>query len=312
MNRSCFVVVGIGAVVTLAASIAFAQAQQPPRDSKPGAAKKITAPAAQQPPQLPPGWTEADLLACTEAGTPGEMHARLAESTGVWSGKTTMWMAPGAEPVSSECVSTVSAIMDGRFTRCEMTGEIPGMGPFTGFGLYGFDNVSQKFQSTWIDNCGTAMMFGTGDLSSDGKTMVWKYAYHCPITRQPRVLREIERSTGKDSKTLETFAIDPKSGKEYKMMEIAFTRTPGSAQAAARSIADRTVEVACGSCIFAMPGVKGCTLAVKLDGKAYLVTGAGSVDAHQFCSAARKALVSGRIEGDRFVASRFEVLRDKG
>ena len=41
---------------------------------------------------------------------------------------------------------------------------------------------------------------------------------------------------------------------------------------------DRTVEAGCGSCIFKMEGVQGCKLAVKFDGKAYLVSGA-NVDA---------------------------------
>jgi hypothetical protein len=44
--------------------------------------------------------------------------------------------------------------MDGRFIKLEMEGDMPGMGPFHGFGLYGYDNVSQKYQATWIDNCG--------------------------------------------------------------------------------------------------------------------------------------------------------------
>ena len=47
--------------------------------------------------------------------------------------------------------------------------------------------------------------------------------------------------------------------------------------------------------------------AVKIDGKSYMVTGADKVDAHQFCSGAKKALVTGKIEGDKFVASKFEV-----
>jgi hypothetical protein len=123
--------------------------------------------------------------------------------------------------------------MDGRFTKCEITGDMPGMGPFNGFGLYGYDNVAQKFQSTWIDNCGTGMMTGTGELSSDGRTLTWNFSYHCPITRKPTTLREVERITGKDTKTLEMFGIDPKSGKEFKMMEIAFTRKPGTGAAAA-------------------------------------------------------------------------------
>ena len=46
--------------------------------------------------QLPPGWTAEDMQAMMAAGTPGKMHEHLAKDVGMWQGKTTMWMAPGA------------------------------------------------------------------------------------------------------------------------------------------------------------------------------------------------------------------------
>lgn len=183
-----------------------------------------TAPAGQPQMTLPAGWTEADMQACMMAGTPGEQHAFLAEGAGVWYGKANMWMGPGSEPVSSDITTTITVVMDGRYVACETEGDMPGMGPFVGHGVYGFDNVSQKFVSSWIDNHSTGLMHGTGERSADGKTMTWKYTYNCPITKKPTVMREVERTTGPDSKTLEMFTIDPKSGKEYKMMEIAYTR----------------------------------------------------------------------------------------
>ncbi|MHC5002212.1 MAG: DUF6370 family protein [Planctomycetota bacterium] len=75
------------------------------------------------------------------------------------------------------------------------------------------------------------------------------------------------------------------------------------------------VEASCGQCQFDMPG-SGCDLAVRVDGSAYFVDGTGiddHGDAHAddgFCNAVRHARVSGRVEGDRFVASRFELLPD--
>src|SRR5688572_18638332 len=68
---------------------------------------------------------EADALSCAQAGTPGPQHARLIENVGVWQGKCNMWMTPGAEPVASEFTTTITSVMDGRFTKCEVKGEIP-------------------------------------------------------------------------------------------------------------------------------------------------------------------------------------------
>jgi hypothetical protein len=206
---------GIAACV---GTLAFAQ---PARDGKPAA------PAAAQPEmKLPPGWTTEDMQACVEAGMPGKMHERLAKAVGVWEGKGTMWMGPGGEPMKCAMNSKTTTIMDGRYTRCEITGDMPGMGPFTGLGVNGYDNVSQKFVSNWIDNHSTGIMAGTGEISADGKTLTWTYTYNCPVTRKPASMRQIERFTGDNTMTLEAFGPDPKTGKEYKLMSFEFTRKP--------------------------------------------------------------------------------------
>src|SRR5690606_38232332 len=111
--------------------------------------------------------------------------------------------------------------------KCEITGDMPGMGPFNGFGIYGYDNVAQQFQCSWIDNCGTAIMNGKGELSSDGKTLTWTFSYHCPITKKLTTMREVERITGVNPKRLTRYGSQPKPGKDYKMTEIAFTRGDG-------------------------------------------------------------------------------------
>lgn len=212
-------------IAAATASLAFTQAPQDTKQAPPAQKPKAAAPAAaQQAPQLPPGMTEADMIACTEAATPGEMHAFLAEVAGTWNGKNKMWMAPETEAIDCECVAVITPMMDGRYVKCEMSGDIPGMGPFSGLAISGYDNVAQKFQSTWIDNCSTTMMVGTGERSSDGTMLTWNYTYSCPITKKTTTMRQVETRTGKDSFNLVMFGIDPKSGKEFKTMEIAFTR----------------------------------------------------------------------------------------
>jgi hypothetical protein len=225
---ACLTLIGAAAV---AGAIALAQpgsGAKPPAAPAPGRAMPPANTPPAGAPQLPAGWTPEDMQACIAAGTPGPMHKFLAEGAGSWTGKNTMWMAPDAPPVVTDCSSTVTTIMGGRFTKCEMSGDMPGMGPFMGLGMYGFDNVTQKFQSSWIDNEGTGMMFGTGELSSDGKTLTWNYSMSCPLTKKATTMREIEKITGKDTRTLEMFGADPKTGKEFKMMEIVLTRKPAA------------------------------------------------------------------------------------
>lgn len=172
--------------------------------------------------QLPPGMTPEMMQACMQAGTPGAMHEFLAQGVGEWTGSCTMWMAAGTPPMKSESTMTITPMMDGRFFKYEHKGEMMGQ-PFNGFGLTGFDNVSQKFQSSWVDNFGTGMMFGTGELSSDKSTLTMTYTFNCPIQKKPVTMREVEHFNG-DHMTMEMFGPDMATGKEYKMMEIEFTK----------------------------------------------------------------------------------------
>ena len=121
--------------------------------------------------------------------------------------------------------ATITREMDGRYTKCEYKGDMPGMGPFHGIGYQGFDNVSQKFVSSWIDNHSSGIMHGEGTLSADGRTLTWTYEYNCPINKRPTTMREIQRYDGDDSMTLEMHGKDPKSGQEFKMMELQMKRT---------------------------------------------------------------------------------------
>jgi hypothetical protein len=173
---------------------------------------------------LPPGWTSEDMQRMMAAATPGKMHEFLAKSEGTWHAATKMWMAPNADPVESEGSAKVSTLMDGRFVQIEMKGEMPGMGPYNGLGIAGYDKVSKEFNSIWIDNHGTGMMKGTGELSEDGKTLTWTYSFNCPVTQKPVKMREVETFTGPDTKTLDMYGAEPKSGEEFQMMHIDFKK----------------------------------------------------------------------------------------
>ena len=73
-------------------------------------------------------------------------------------------------------------------------------------------------------------------------------------------------------------------------------------------------EAACGQCKFGLKGT-GCTLAVRVDGKAYFVDGT-DIDSHGdahaddgFCNAIKKAQVQGAIVNDRFKATYFKLVK---
>lgn len=212
-NRSIIAAAAAGTgLAILAVSAGFTRDNQPEGQ-----------PPTQPEMQLPEGWTMEHMMACVEAGTPGEQHAWLAEGEGSWHGKGKMWMGAGADPTPVEATMTITSIMGGRFVRTEMNCEIPGMGLYHGMGTTGYDVVAEKFVGNWIDNQSTTIMQGVAAKSADG-TLTWTHSFTCPITRKPTTMKEIDRVKADGSRTMEMHGTDPVSGKQYKMMEFTFTR----------------------------------------------------------------------------------------
>ncbi|WP_405611046.1 DUF6370 family protein [Polaribacter sp. Asnod1-A03] len=74
-------------------------------------------------------------------------------------------------------------------------------------------------------------------------------------------------------------------------------------------------EISCGQCQFELDSETGCSLAVKVDDKAYFVDGFGIDDfgdAHDkhtgFCEVVRKAEIAGIIEEGRFKATAIKLV----
>ncbi|MCL4743442.1 MAG: DUF1579 family protein [Phycisphaerales bacterium] len=155
---------------------------------------------------------------------PSNMHEYLAQRIGEWTGTLRARPSPGSPAVERECTMTVSSMLDGRFIRVEVSGEIPGVGPFVGIGVHGFDNASRRLEASWIDSLHAGVLAGTGE--ADGATLAWTFAYRSPLTKRAATLRLVERRTGKDAMTVEWFEGDPADGRERRTIEMTLTREP--------------------------------------------------------------------------------------
>lgn len=233
--------IALVSLVTLSAAVAVAQTGRDPNKptkpttpTPPSHANNAKNQGMPEMPPPPPGWTQEEWTACheacTEAGTPGENHNFLTKAVGTWKGTTKMWMAPGTEPMPGECTTVITPILGGRFTKAEVTSTcemMPGM-EFVGLGTYGYDNTTGTWQTTWMDNMSTQTLCGTGELSSDKKTMTWVYNFTCPYTKKQFTMREVEHFVNDNQVKIEFYMPDVKTGKEFKMMEINSTRKPGA------------------------------------------------------------------------------------
>lgn len=102
-----------------------------------------------------------------ELGAPGEKHKKLAESAGNWNVKMSMRMAPDAPWTVSEGTSKIAMTMGGRYMVEQSSFEMMGM-QSKGMLVQGYDNLTETYQTMWIDSWGTRMTLAEGKEVSDG------------------------------------------------------------------------------------------------------------------------------------------------
>ena len=88
----------------------------------------------------------------------------------------------------------------------------------------GYDNAKKVYVSTWIDNIGTGVMKmeGPWDKATKSTTLTGKMID--PNTGKECDFKEIYTITDDNNQKMEMFGPDPKTGKQFKTMEIKLTR----------------------------------------------------------------------------------------
>ncbi len=161
-----------------------------------------------------------------EYATPGEHHKHLDAMAGKWDIVSHFWMQPDTPPEESKGTSELKWIFDGRYLQ--QTADVPAQGPnqpaMKGLGMYGYDNAKKQYFSTWLDNMSTGMLIAWGTCEQGGKVINMSGDYADPMTNQMnRKFRTVTRMVDKDKFVYEMYSPGP-DGKEFKMMEIAYTR----------------------------------------------------------------------------------------
>lgn len=166
--------------------------------------------------------SEAEMKAWMDYMTPGDVHKMLSKWDGDWNEDITMWMAPGAPAQKNKASCTNKMILGGRYQSSTHTGSFNGM-PFEGISTLGYDNAKKTFFSTWIDNMGTGIMVMEGNWDDKTKTMNAKGRQTDPATGKEMQVRETFQIIDDNTHKMEMF-MTPAGGKEFKSMEITFTR----------------------------------------------------------------------------------------
>src|SRR5438874_5126373 len=212
--------------ISIISSIASAQTPAPQPSTPP---PSVTSPAISAPATTTASPNEDEMMKqMMELAKLNENHKLLADLAGSWSTSVKM-MEPGKEPTVSKGRVTYKSIMNGRYFVGDHSGsmKMPGadgkMKDFTfkGMSVDGYDNVKQKFTSSWMDNMGTGIMTMEGTYDPATKTFTYTGEMEMmPGMKTP--VRSVVKITDKNHHTFEWY--ENRCGLEMKTLEINYTR----------------------------------------------------------------------------------------
>lgn len=193
----------------------------PPPTTEHATGEPAASPASElSEPDLTPA--EERMVRAWQAGwTPGEAHDFLASRAGEWSLVTRTWAQPGAEPMITESTATRRMILGGRVLEEVVTGEILGLG-FEGRGFLGFDNLTGRWWSTWMDTMSTAPVTTVGSPDTLTGDLVLRGDYVDPLSGERRKVRTVLRFSTPDREVFQWW--EQRGPKEVLTMEIRYER----------------------------------------------------------------------------------------
>jgi len=149
---------------------------------------------------------------------PGPNHEKLKECVGSWKASVkSFWTG---QPQVSEGTAEMQMILGGRYLEQRFKGTMMNM-PFEGYGLTGFDKAKGSYQSVWLDNSSTGMMFTEGTTSDDGKTVTMK-GMGMGMDGKPAPMRTEFKMI--DANTNMFMLYGDMGGKEAMLMEITYKK----------------------------------------------------------------------------------------
>jgi len=172
-------------------------------------------------PQNLPSTPEAE--AWQQAAQPGENQKQLNAFVGAWNCE--IRFPDGSTATGTDQKSTGTSvnhfILGGRFLQTAFSANIDGLN-FQGAGTWGYNNVTNQYESTWIDTMSTGIVFEVGKFDSSNKTFTMTGRYANPsgsYTSQ----KTVYTFQGTDRYTMNVFEVNSE-GKETQTMTINCTK----------------------------------------------------------------------------------------
>jgi hypothetical protein len=154
---------------------------------------------------------------------PGPEHKLLATMAGTYDARVKAWFGPG-EPKTSTGTMMKEMILDERYLLEKFTGAFDGK-PFKGIGLLGYDTNKKKYFMSWVDSFATGIDTSYGTCEG-GKTFTFVGEVDHPDSGGKMKTRDVLKIVSEREQVFEMYRTPEKTGKEFKVMEITYTKKP--------------------------------------------------------------------------------------
>jgi hypothetical protein len=153
--------------------------------------------------------------------TPTDAHKALARLAGDYEVACKFYVAKDQPPVEEKGQARLRMVLDGRFLQERFDGQYMGQ-PFQGIGVTGFDTMTGRHFSTWMDSWTTFVVKFDGEVDAAGA--VYTYKAEVPGPQGVKKTRTVTTIRSADVHVFEYFETGA-DGVETKTMELTYTRT---------------------------------------------------------------------------------------
>ena len=126
---------------------------------------------------------------------------------------------PGDAPTKASGVQTNTFVTGNGWIRNDFAVDAK----YGGHGTWGYDPKKGRYVGIWVDSNQDYIRLDEGTFDADTQTMTWTSELRQPDPYPPAKYRMVEVFKG-DTRVLTMTAIGPKSGKEFPLGKIVFTR----------------------------------------------------------------------------------------
>lgn len=185
-------------------------------------------------------WTSLALLLAAGAGTAlgaavmqepqdaaakmpkaGPEHEIIKKDSGTWTATVKHWTSASAQPMEMTGTEVNTLECNGLWMMSHFDTDD---GSFSGRGLSGWDAAKKKYVSVWVDSGSMNMAVSEGAADKDKNTVTYTGKCPDPETGKMQTNRSVLEHVDANNRKY-TVWTTPEGGKEFKALEINYTRS---------------------------------------------------------------------------------------